>query len=120
MTAAARYISTRRPLCDPKAFSPVPEAYGSFYDALMLARARGRRPLARSHPLGAFRAGDRRGTRDHLRERGRRGSVGRSGQEDVCGGEGDIGKKMGLANDWTVNLIRSVGNYGELYARNLG
>lgn len=36
------------------------------------------------------------------------------------GADGDIGRKMGLTNDWTVNVIKSVGNYGEIYARNLG
>ena len=36
------------------------------------------------------------------------------------GVDGDIGTKMGLANGWTVNVIKSVGNYGEIYNRHLG
>lgn len=36
------------------------------------------------------------------------------------GVEGDIGSKMALANDWTVNVIQAVGNYGEVYDRNIG
>jgi general L-amino acid transport system substrate-binding protein len=27
---------------------------------------------------------------------------------------------MGLSNDWAVAIIRTVGNYGESFARNLG
>ncbi|WP_340108277.1 amino acid ABC transporter substrate-binding protein [Pikeienuella sp. HZG-20] len=36
------------------------------------------------------------------------------------GVDGDIGEKMGLANDWAANVIRAVGNYGEIYDRHLG
>lgn len=36
------------------------------------------------------------------------------------GVDGDIGSKMGLDNDWTVDVIQAVGNYGELYSRNVG
>jgi general L-amino acid transport system substrate-binding protein len=27
---------------------------------------------------------------------------------------------MGLSNDWAINIVRLVGNYGEIYDRNLG
>lgn len=36
------------------------------------------------------------------------------------GAEGDIGKNMGLANDFAARVIKHVGNYGEIYDRNLG
>lgn len=36
------------------------------------------------------------------------------------GEEGDLGKGLGLDNDFMVNVISSVGNYGEIYERNLG
>jgi len=36
------------------------------------------------------------------------------------GAEGDLGKGMGLSNDFTVRIIKHVGNYGEIYDRNLG
>ncbi|MDX6748590.1 amino acid ABC transporter substrate-binding protein [Geminicoccaceae bacterium 1502E] len=36
------------------------------------------------------------------------------------GVDGEIGSKMGLADDWTVKLVEAVGNYGELYDRNIG
>ena len=31
--------------------------------------------------------------------------------------EGNIGQILGLANDWAVNMIKAVGNYGEIYQR---
>ncbi|MGG5823268.1 amino acid ABC transporter substrate-binding protein [Falsiroseomonas sp. HW251] len=34
--------------------------------------------------------------------------------------EGDIGRNMGLPNDFTVTVIRSVGNYGEIFERHYG
>jgi general L-amino acid transport system substrate-binding protein len=34
--------------------------------------------------------------------------------------EGDMGLKLGLTNDWGYNIIKLVGNYEEVYNRNLG
>ena len=34
--------------------------------------------------------------------------------------EGDMGLKLGLTNDWGYNIIKLVGNYAEVYNRNLG
>lgn len=34
--------------------------------------------------------------------------------------EGNRGKGVGLKNDWTAEIIRQVGNYGEVFDRNLG
>lgn len=36
------------------------------------------------------------------------------------GTEGDLGKGMGLPNDFTARVIKHLGNYGEVYDRNLG
>jgi general L-amino acid transport system substrate-binding protein len=36
----------------------------------------------------------------------------------LLGGEGDLG--LGLEPDWLVDVITAVGNYGEIYDRNLG
>ncbi len=36
------------------------------------------------------------------------------------GATGDLGKGLGLGNDWVVKILRAVGNYGEIYDRNLG
>ena len=38
----------------------------------------------------------------------------------LLGVEGTIGQDMGVSNDWMVNVIKAVGNYGEFYDNNLG
>jgi general L-amino acid transport system substrate-binding protein len=38
----------------------------------------------------------------------------------LLGLEGDLGLKLGLTNDWAYDVLRTVGNYGEIYERNLG
>ncbi|CAA7615851.1 amino acid ABC transporter substrate-binding protein [Magnetospirillum sp. SS-4] len=37
----------------------------------------------------------------------------------LLGLEGDTGARLGLEKDWAVRVIEQVGNYGEIYARNL-
>ena len=34
--------------------------------------------------------------------------------------EGDMGRNLGLNNDWARNIIKQVGNYGEIFSLNLG
>jgi general L-amino acid transport system substrate-binding protein len=36
------------------------------------------------------------------------------------GVEGNLGKDLGLSNDWAFKIIKQVGNYGEIFDRNLG
>ena len=36
------------------------------------------------------------------------------------GVEGDLGTQLGLSNDFMVKVIEAVGNYGEIYERNVG
>lgn len=38
----------------------------------------------------------------------------------LLGLDGDLGRKLGLDNDWAVRLIKAVGNYGEIFKRNVG
>ncbi len=38
----------------------------------------------------------------------------------IVGTSGDVGKGLGFDNDWLVRVIKSVGNYGEMYSRNIG
>jgi general L-amino acid transport system substrate-binding protein len=38
----------------------------------------------------------------------------------LLGAEGELGQELGLANDFVANIIREVGNYGEIFDRNLG
>jgi len=39
---------------------------------------------------------------------------------NLLGAEGDLGAGLGLDNDFMVNVIKQVGNYGEIYDRHLG
>ncbi|MSP31777.1 MAG: amino acid ABC transporter substrate-binding protein [Pseudolabrys sp.] len=36
------------------------------------------------------------------------------------GTEGNYGEQLGLGKDWAVNIIKHVGNYGEVFDRNVG
>jgi general L-amino acid transport system substrate-binding protein len=38
----------------------------------------------------------------------------------LLGRTGGFGKALGVNNDWVVQVIEAVGNYGEMFARNLG
>ena len=38
----------------------------------------------------------------------------------LLGNDGDYGADIGLPKDWAVRIIRHVGNYGEVYDRNIG
>jgi general L-amino acid transport system substrate-binding protein len=38
----------------------------------------------------------------------------------LVGTEGNFGERMGLTTDWVVRIVRHVGNYAEVYDRNIG
>ncbi len=38
----------------------------------------------------------------------------------LLGEEGDFGSMLGLSKEWAYNVIKSVGNYGEIYERHIG
>ncbi|WP_409522528.1 amino acid ABC transporter substrate-binding protein [Nitrincola sp. MINF-07-Sa-05] len=38
----------------------------------------------------------------------------------LLGVEGDLNKGLGLTEDWAYQVIKNVGNYGEIYERNVG
>lgn len=38
----------------------------------------------------------------------------------LLGAEGGLGKDIGVSNDWAAKAIAAVGNYGELFERNVG
>ena len=38
----------------------------------------------------------------------------------LLGVEGEMGAMLGLSNDWAYNAIKMVGNYGEIFERNVG
>ena len=37
----------------------------------------------------------------------------------IFGANAELGQMLGLDNAWVVNLIRALGNYGEIFERNL-
>jgi len=38
----------------------------------------------------------------------------------IVGKDGELGKGLGLSNDFVVSIVKAVGNYGELFERNVG
>jgi general L-amino acid transport system substrate-binding protein len=38
----------------------------------------------------------------------------------LLGKDGELGKGMGVSNDFVVKIVKAVGNYGELFERNVG
>ena len=38
----------------------------------------------------------------------------------LLGSEGSFGEELGLSNDWALDIISQVGNYGESYEKNVG
>ena len=38
----------------------------------------------------------------------------------LLGTEGELGAMIGLENDWAVNAVAAVGNYGEIFEQNIG
>lgn len=38
----------------------------------------------------------------------------------LVGAKDDVGAKLGLGSDWAFNAIKQVGNYGEMFERNVG
>jgi len=38
----------------------------------------------------------------------------------LLGVKGKLGATLGLDNDWAYRIIKQIGNYGEMYDRNLG
>ena len=50
-------------------------------------------------------------------------SAGASGSAEarrLLGLDASLGQSLGLARDWAYQLIKQVGNYGEIYDRTLG
>jgi general L-amino acid transport system substrate-binding protein len=38
----------------------------------------------------------------------------------VLGTDGNFGEQLGLTKDWVVRIVKAVGNYGEVFDRNVG
>lgn len=41
-------------------------------------------------------------------------------QRRILGLEGDLGKNLGVGNDWGYQIIKQVGNYGDVYDKHVG
>jgi len=41
-------------------------------------------------------------------------------QRRILGVEGDLGKDLGVGNDWGYQIIKQVGNYGDVYGKHVG
>jgi general L-amino acid transport system substrate-binding protein len=48
------------------------------------------------------------------------GSTGKPDVDRLVGNEGDFGAMIGLDKQWAVRAIKAVGNYGEIFERNIG
>lgn len=57
-------------------------------------------------------------TRDNVRAL--REGAGAAGVRRALGAEGELGKALGVDPDWALRAVQSVGNYGEMFERNLG
>jgi len=40
--------------------------------------------------------------------------------QNFLGAKGQLGSMLGVSNDWAFNIIKKVGNYGEIYDKHLG
>ena len=38
----------------------------------------------------------------------------------LLGMEGDLGKNLGVGADWAYNIVKQVGNYGEVFEKHIG
>lgn len=41
-------------------------------------------------------------------------------QRRILGVEGDLGKNLGVGNDWGYQIVKQVGNYGDVYDKHVG
>ena len=70
--------------------------------------------------LDPLRADQRRGARRHQGQRRRDDEVRQPRDQAPARHEGKFGEAIGLTNDWAYRIIKHVGNYGEIFERNVG
>jgi general L-amino acid transport system substrate-binding protein len=68
-----------------------------------------------SVPIAAEELGISSGNVDEQRKTGTNPELKR-----LLGVGDDLGQKIGLSQDWSYNIIKQVGNYGEIFERNVG
>jgi general L-amino acid transport system substrate-binding protein len=70
--------------------------------------------------LYALMAAEEKGvTQENVRELAESGETGSPDVNRLLGIEGELGAMLGLENDWAVQAIEAVGNYGESFERHL-
>ena len=79
-----------------------------------------RRPVGRHRALDPLRHGQRRGARRHQGQCRPDDEVDNPEIKRLLGTEGKFGEAIGLTNDWAFRIIKHVGNYGEIFERNVG
>ncbi len=114
----SQLYAQRLKLAKPEQYVVLPEVISG---AARPGRAAGRRSLVQHRPLDPVRPAQRGGagvTSSNVERQARD-----SRNPDVArllGSEGDAGKDLQLPRDWVVQMVRQVGNYGEIFARNVG
>ena len=83
--------------------------------------APGRRPVVRHRQVDALRAAQRRGARHHPGQCRRDAEVEQPGRSSACSAsKATSASSSASTNDWAVHIIKQVGNYGEIFERNVG
>ncbi len=84
-------------------------------------RAAGRRSLVQHRPLDPVRPAQRGGAGGHLEQRRAPGQgQPQPGRRPPARQRGRRRQDLQLPRDWVVQMVRQVGNYGEIFARNVG
>ena len=70
--------------------------------------------------MGALRHAQCRGRRRYLEKHRRGGQIREPDIKKLVDPEGNYGEQLRLTKDWVVRIVKHVGNYGEVFERNVG
>ena len=100
---------------------PRDPAGGHFQGAARSAGAPWRRSVVRRREVGAVRDAQRRGARRVVQDHRRGAEVEAAGDPPHARRSREpMASNSGLTRDWVVRIVRHVGNYGEVFERNVG
>ena len=88
--------------------------------AARACRAPGRRPVVQSRQVDALRDADGRELGVTSKNVDEKTEGAEPETKRLLGMEGNFGEGMGLTQDWAYRIIKNVGNYGEVFEKNLG
>ena len=117
-TDASGLYSVRLQMAKPDDHIVLPDLISK--EPLGPVRAPGRRAVVHHRQVGALRAAERRGGRHHAGQRRPDAQLPNPDIKRILGKEGDFGKGLGLDNDWAYKMVKQLGNYGEIFDRNVG